>query len=366
MLAPQEPTNTVPANNHKLSSVSTIMKGAGIALIVSTVAVAILFVVGSVQAGKQQRQVLQQSQRPNILLLLTDDQNLLLGGTSYMQFYNQHLVQQGTTFRNFFVHTPVCCPSRSSILTGRYIHNGGALNNSFQGNCDGSHWKLHNEKVTFGVYAQQAGYRTGYAGKYLNTYSLGGSKRVPPGWNKWLGLAGNSVYYYYRVIQSDDGSSPGTSATHGGNYATDYFSDVVANRTLEMIREFTTPANSSSSALQPFLIVNAWPAPHSPFTPAPWASNLFPGTTAPRTPNWNASSVYMQQKHWIMRQQSPITASIAQTIDETQRLRLETLQSVDRHIDQFIQLLEQQQVLDNTIVIYTSDNGFGTTSHQQR
>jgi N-acetylglucosamine-6-sulfatase len=303
----------------------------------------------------------QSDQRPNILLLLTDDQDLLLGGTNDMPFYIKHLVNQGTTFRNYFVHTPVCCPSRTSILTGRYLHNGGALNNSFPGNCYGAPWRAKAEYATFAVYAKQAGYHTGYAGKYLNEYATDGTTLVPPGWDKWFGLVGNSEYYGYDVIRSDTGGPNGTKYHHGGNYHLDYFSDRVANRTMDMIREFTS---SSSVDRIPFLIVNSWPAPHYPYTPAPWSDNLFPNSSAPRTPSWNESSTYTHQKHWIMRQLSPLDQSIVQQIDDIHRLRTQTLQSVDRHIDQFVRLMTDQGILNNTIIIYTSDNGWNAGQHR--
>jgi N-acetylglucosamine-6-sulfatase len=299
--------------------------------------------------------------QPNILLLLTDDQDLVLGGASHMPFLDQHFTQQGTTFRNYFVHTPTCCPSRSSILSGRYLHNIGVFNNSYEGNCDGPAWQSKVENFTFAVYAKQAGYNTGYAGKYLNTYGYNGTNRVPPGWDKWLAIVGNSQYYNYRVVQSDNGGDNATRYKHGFNYTTDYFSDVVANRTLDIIREFT-----SSPDQPPFLIVNAWPAPHDPIIPAPWAYGSFSTLKALRTPNYNASYEHQQTKHWIVRKQSPINSNWEKFIDDTHRRRLQTLLSVDRHIDQFVKLLDQQGVLDNTIIMYTSDNGFQLGQHRLR
>ena len=129
---------------------------------------------------------------PNIILLLTDDQDSLLGGIDRMPKLRQHLIDQGTTFTNAYVHTPICCPSRSSILSGRYLHNGVTKNNSVSGNCNGKLWQDDAERKTFAVYAQEAGYVTSYAGKYLNTYGCQDEedtecKRVPPGWNKWHG-----------------------------------------------------------------------------------------------------------------------------------------------------------------------------------
>jgi arylsulfatase A-like enzyme len=137
----------------------------------------------------------------------------------------------------------------------------------------------------------------------------------------------------------------------------------VANRTLDVIREFTTPSNTNSGD-QPFFIINAWTAPHGPFESAPQYADLFLDISAPRTPNWNASSVYQQQKHWLLRQQSPIDEVFEQLIDTTQQQRAQTLQSVDNHISLIVNLLEEQGVLDNTIIIYTSDNGFQLGQHR--
>lgn len=65
-----------------------------------------------------------------ITKLSTQDQDLTLGGLTPVPNVQKLIAEQGLTFTNGFVHTPVCCPSRSSYLTGRYIHNGGALNNT--------------------------------------------------------------------------------------------------------------------------------------------------------------------------------------------------------------------------------------------
>ena len=215
------------------------------------------------------------STKPNIIVLITDDQDVLLGGLDQMPILKRLLMERGTTFRNAFVHTPICCPSRMSIMSGRYMHNlnnGNPVNNSYSGGCHGEFWRNDGEQETFAVYAKQAGYKTSYAGKYLSavggdeairgTPGCPGCLRVMPGYDKWSAQVHNAFYYNYTLIESDNGVNA-TSREHGDSYEKDYFPDVVVNRTLAMIEEFT----SQEGERRPFLAINAWPTAHGPFIP---------------------------------------------------------------------------------------------------
>jgi N-acetylglucosamine-6-sulfatase len=295
--------------------------------------------------------------RPNILVLITDDQDVELGGLDYMPQLKSQLMEQGTFFKNAFVHTPFCCPSRTSILTGRYIHNGGATNNSFSGNCGGTEWKEKTEKEhSFAVHLSNAGYKTAYLGKYLNTYGLGTNNAyVPAGWDHWMANKGNSVYYNYDLVQSEDGGKTISVVNFGNDYATDYLPDVIANKTVELIETF-------SSADDPFLIVLGYPTPHAPRIPAPKYKDTFQDYRAYRTPNWNSS--YNFNKHWLMRRLGVIDAGTEQEIDQFFRARMEMLQTVDDHITQYIDSLKNNGQLQNTYIIFTSDNGFQLGQHR--
>ena len=153
--------------------------------------------------------------KKNVLMLLTDDQDLVLGSMDAdgpMQKTRELIVNQGAWFNNGFANTPICCPSRAEIVTGRYMHNTKVYGND----CGGVAFLEGPERQSVAVYAKQLGYATFYAGKYLNTYGspkVGGLKRVPPGWDQWLGLEGNSKYYGYRL------SNNGVIESHGHNYA---------------------------------------------------------------------------------------------------------------------------------------------------
>jgi hypothetical protein len=95
--------------------------------------------------------------KPNVILLLTDDQDVMLGGLDEMPILKRLLQERGTTFRNAFVHTPICCSSRMSIMSGRYLqnlNNGNPVNNSYSGGCHGPVWRNDAEQKTFAVYAK--------------------------------------------------------------------------------------------------------------------------------------------------------------------------------------------------------------------
>jgi N-acetylglucosamine-6-sulfatase len=293
-------------------------------------------------------------QRPNILLLLTDDQDVMLGSFDHMPKVQKLLQEQGMTFTNAFVHTPICCPSRSSILTGRYLHNAGVRNNSISGNCYGQDWKerMENEH-TYAVDAKRAGYTTAYTGKYLNEYGFNHSVDIPEGWDHWLGLIGNSHYYNCSLIEGGIGK-PTKVVTYGDVYPDDYLPNIMQHQVLEWF----------STLSEPWLIVMAWPTPHGPFTPAPWAAGTMSDYHPPITENYNASSLYMQQKHWLLRQLLPLTEDTADQVDKYYQMRLEALKSVDKHVGTMMQHLEQSGQVENSVIMYTSDNGFQFGQHR--
>ncbi|XP_013399886.1 N-acetylglucosamine-6-sulfatase-like [Lingula anatina] len=253
---------------------------------------------------------------------------------------------EGIIFRNMFATSPLCCPSRSSILTGNYVHNHGAVNNSVDGNCSSPIWQKQSETRAFITYLKKQKYTTFFAGKYLNQYGkleTGGPEHIPPGWDWWNGLVGNSRYYNYHL------SVNGTVENHRDNYQIDYFTDII-NRRAEEFLQLQSPDSV------PFFMMLSTPACHGPFTPAPQYSNSFNDIKAPRNGSFN---VYGKDKHWLIRQaKSPMSAHVIATIDKVFRHRWRTLLSVDDMVENVINLLTQRKLLDNTYVFYSSDNGY--------
>ncbi|KAK7895461.1 hypothetical protein WMY93_020786 [Mugilogobius chulae] len=110
----------------------------------------------------------------NVVLILADDQDATLGGMSPMTQTKALIGEAGATFVNSFTVAPLCCPSRSSILTGQYPHNHAVRNNSLSGNCSSELWQKGPESVALPVYLSKLKYQTFFAGKYLNQYGKKG------------------------------------------------------------------------------------------------------------------------------------------------------------------------------------------------
>lgn len=129
--------------------------------------------------------------QPNIVLIMTDDQDLELGSLNFMPKLQKNVLQAGATFERFYTSVPLCCPSRSSFFSGTFQHNNLVVNNSASGNCSSLAWQAGPELLNFGVSLQAAGYNTSLIGKYLNFYgdpSVGGVSHIPPGWDNWQAL----------------------------------------------------------------------------------------------------------------------------------------------------------------------------------
>jgi N-acetylglucosamine-6-sulfatase len=274
--------------------------------------------------------------RPNIVFVLTDD--LANNLVQYMP-HVLDLQKRGATFANYFVTDSLCCPSRSSIFTGRFPHDTGIFKNT--GN-DGGFLAFHNrhhEQATFATALSAAGYRTAMLGKYLNGYQ---PRQHPPepGWTMWA-VAGNG-YPGFNYDLNEDGK-----VVHYGREPADYMTDVLSAKAQRFIKE---------SAGKPFVIEIATFAPHAPYTPAPRDANAFPGLTAPRTAAFNAP-LDPNEPAWL-RKHTPIAAPGIAMIDRDFRKRAQSVQAVDKMIGELEAAVAEIGEADNTYFVFSSDNGY--------
>jgi arylsulfatase A-like enzyme len=295
--------------------------------------------------------------RPNVLVLMTDDQTV--ESMRVMPNVKTLIADQGVTFDNSFVSYSLCCPSRSTFLTGQYAHNHGVWGNTAP---NGGYYKLDSTN-TLPVWLQRAGYQTIHLGKYLNQYGTRNPREIPPGWGQWYGTPDPSTYRYLNYQFNENGTLvqfPNTPA----NYKT----DVESRLAVDLIsRQAADP--------RPFFMWVAFLAPHSGnprdaddptgiATPSPAArhKNRFANEPLPTPPSLNEAD--MSDKPAAMRNRPLLTPARLGAIRESYQQRLESLLAVDEAVAQIVNELTRIGKLDNTYIIFTSDNGFFHGEHR--
>ena len=269
-------------------------------------------------------------EKPNVIFILTDDLDKRLLTSHLSDFPNiRALANKGTTFSKAFVTNALCCPSRSTILTGQYSHNHGVMTNTAPDGGASAFRPL--EPYALPVWLKNAGYTTGYVGKYLNEYD---GTYAPPGWDEWHG------------VNTDTGEAlePGQM--------TDVFSDQADS----FLR------NHSGST--PFYLQVAPLAPHTPATPYPRHSTLFAGEKTPRPRSFNEQNV--SDKPNYVRKLKPLSRDQIASLNELYRNRLRSMMAVDEMVGRLVTTLKDTDELSSTYIVFASDNGVHAGQHRLR
>jgi arylsulfatase A-like enzyme len=288
----------------------------------------------------------------NVVVIETDDQTA--ADTAAMSRTNKLIGAEGVTFANSFVSLSECCPSRATFLTGQYAHNHGvrSIRPPFGGfrKLDGSR--------TLAVWLRRAGYATGMVGKYLNGYGAGDPLLVPPGWTDFDGLLGGSTYRFAGYTLNEDGrlESPAGFQT-----------DDITERSLAFIRRRSGEA--------PFFLWTNYVAPHTGrprdlFDPRAFDSAVpaarhraaFLGVPLPRPPSFDEPDLSDKPPR-IQRRPRLRQWQIA-ALAEVHRQRLASLLAVDEGVARIVDALREAGELGDTLLIFTSDNGFMAGQHR--
>lgn len=297
--------------------------------------------------------------QPNILMVTTDDMSM--DDLAYMPRVRKQLVRQGTTLTNGLAPTPLCVPARASLLTGQYTHNHRAL--GVKGTYGGL--RSFQDNRTLPTWLQDAGYDTLFVGKYLNGYGKNGTRRyVPPGWTSWHGSVDPHTYIFKRTVLNNNGT-----VTRKKQYNTDGFGAKV-DQLLSKPRRTTKPW---------YMWVN-YVAPHfggprepddplkskkrtrrTPATtsPAPRHRNMFKNKSLPNKPN----IFHRDETKHVSKTQWKRSARNRREIREVHQQRLEALQAVDQAVGKHLRVLRRTGQLANTVVVFSSDNGFAVGEH---
>jgi arylsulfatase A-like enzyme len=298
---------------------------------------------------------------PNVVVLMTDDQAAT--DMTPLRRTRRLIGNAGVTFTRSFVSYPVCCPSRATFLTGQYAHNNGVR--CLYPKCGGGYEALR-QREYLPVWLERAGYVTAHMGKFLNGYGRDRPADIPKGWTEWYGLVDHSTYrmWGYTIFEN------GTSRTYGNvlrEVPRLYQTDVLARKAVDFIRR-RGPDDA------PFFLSVAFLAPHheSGYTqrltgqlvrPAPRHRGRFANAALRRPPSYNEQDV--SDKPWFLgRWNHPLTPVRDAAIVTRMRQRWESLLAVDEAVADIMAALERVGELDDTYVIFTSDNGYMQGEHR--
>ena len=298
---------------------------------------------------------------PNVIVIMTDDQTAQ--STFVMQNLQSLIADEGTTFANSVVSYSACCPSRATFLTGQYSWNHGVRSNSPP---DGGFSSFRDQDTTLPAALEAVGYTTIHIGKYLNGYGSEGASTAPAGWTRWYGLLDPSTYRYFNYIALEDGRT-----VQYGEAEEDYQTDVLTDLAVSAIED-------EADAARPFFLNLAYLAPHAEAGEVP--EGQAPGDPRPPVParrhvgafadeDFTAPSfdeADVDDKPGFVRGLRRLTSDDVEDIAARYRAELESLLAVDEGIAEIVDALERTGQLDETVIIFTSDNGFFHGEHRIR
>lgn len=291
----------------------------------------------------------------DVVLVLTDDQPI--GTLQGMPEVNRLLAARGTTFPNAIVPTSLCCPSRTSLLTGKLATATGIYSNESDTGVGGypavKAAGLENDTIATAL--DGAGYQTAYFGKYLNEYGALYDGVAPPGWDTWRVFTTTVQSGRYRNFGLSDGVPFGQRAKSARQeFIPGYSTTKLGGLAADSIR--------SAPADQPLLTVFAPYAPHSPFT----AERKYRGTSRLPADYRNASvnEVDVSDKPWYV-QQVPLTNTVEGAAPGANLAKqIDTLRSVDDQVAAIYNAVKARGRLDRTLFVFTSDNGYMHGEHR--
>ena len=293
--------------------------------------------------------------RPNIVVVQTDDQTAASFNRRTMPATTRLLADRGTTFSEYVVASPLCCPSRASLETGQYPHNNGVVSNS------PGYEKLAGKHNTLPTWLGRAGYRTAHVGKYMNNYErfARDPAAAAPGWDEWVTLLPPYSYFGYELAEN------GERVAYGRGRG-DYLTTVLNRRAARIAGEF-------AGGETPFYLQLDHLAPHGQSVqkrgscgrtavPLPGDFRRFARDQLPAPPSFDEGDV--SDKPPFRRLLKRLPEGRVESIRDNYRCRIATLRAVDRGVARIHRAIGRAGELSDTVFVFTSDNGFLQGEHR--
>ncbi|TMK73523.1 MAG: sulfatase [Actinobacteria bacterium] len=327
--------------------------------VLATLGVTVALAVASETHPATRGQAAATQTRPNLLVIESDDQTVK--SMRVMAKVNSLIGAHGATFKNNFVNFSLCCPSRSTFLTGQYAHNHRVVSNKPPNGGFDPFEALHGTN-NLAVWLHDAGYYTGMIGKYLNGYT--NQPPVPPGWSEWHAAAPAAQQVYNYPLNNNG------TVVHYGTAPTAFKQDVLTRKAVDFVDRRAPQA-------KPFFLWLTYTAPHiggpypnpnPPFDcqyaaiPAPRHAHAFDSEPLPQPPNFNEADV--SDKPAEIQNRPRLSAGAIADIQRRYRCELESLLSVDEGVKKVVKALAATGELANTLIVYTSDNGYFHGAHR--
>ena len=314
------------------------------------------------------RVTLVERDQPNLILLMVDDLSAVEMTWGFGRalpvpsFLVDELIDKGVTFDQFFNTTALCCPARTSYLTGQYSHNHGIWGNNYTdtGGNGGwrRFWELGHENNSLGIWMQAAGYETALIGKFLNQYpNLPGQfvpeTYVPLGWDQWFSTFNNETFeptpldgFSYTSFRMNEN---GTVVEY---VPPSYLTDVESSHAINFLQ-------SGAGLNKPFFLYLAPFAPHGPIQPPPRHEGAHAAIgQVPIPPSFNEPDLSDKPIHIQVG-----AVSFNHYFGASHLRKLDMTLAVDEMIDSLFQTLEAEGLLDSTYVFFVSDNGLMAGEH---
>jgi N-acetylglucosamine-6-sulfatase len=337
-----------------------------------------------------------ETQRPSFVVIQTDDQTLdglyasytPPGGAPIQAMPNTLalIANRGVTLSRYYVSYPLCCPSRVTLMTGRYAHNHNVRGNvPPEGGYTGFSIRqafTHN----IATWLQGAGYRTIHVGKFLNGYGdepFDNGLTVPPGWDAWHSVLNSDTdHYYYGYKLNDNGVIDGPFG-NSGSWETREYGEVddfgcpfaplngkPCYYETDVLSRIATEELAGTPPSRPFYLQLDYTAPHGDFRkpagpePAPRYYDTFSGAPLPHSRSQGVNEGNVSDKPRFIREAPYVSPSELHTFRVYYQKQLESLRSVDDGVKEIVDTLGSMHRLRNTYIIFTSDNGFFFGEHR--